>query len=73
METVKARAGDTLEQLVYRALGRQDDEALTAVLDVNSGLADHGLVLPAGLVVNLPDMAEEPAVTQLKRLQELWD
>lgn len=39
-------------------LRRQDGQVLELVLDANIGLADLGPVLPAGVEVTLPDIAE---------------
>lgn len=66
---MKARAmqGDTLDLLCWRTLGRTDIVEATLVL--NPGLAHHGPVLPAGLLVDLAT----PAAAPLKPTINLWD
>lgn len=66
---MKARAmqGDTLDLLCWRALGRTDN--VEATLNLNPGLADHGPVLPTGLLVELAT----PATTNTRTTVSLWD
>lgn len=40
-----------------------------AVLEANPGLADHGPVLPQGLVVNMPEAQPAPQ----RQMVNLWD
>ena len=44
--------------------------AVEAVLDANPGLADRGPVLPAGLVVELPEL---PAESRESGTVRLWE
>jgi phage tail protein X len=69
VKQVKSRAGDTVGLLLFKHLGRDDDVAEQAVFDVNPGLASYGPVLPAGVDVIIPDIAQ-PEVT---RVQRSWD
>lgn len=53
--------GDTADLIAYRTLGRTAG-ATEALLALNPGLAAAGPILPAGIVVELPRLAEpEPA------------
>jgi len=61
MRRVRTIAGDSANLLIYRELGRADDEAEEAFWLVNEGLAEHGPALPAGLWVNLPELPQRPA------------
>lgn len=61
MRRVRTIAGDTANLLLYRELGRSDDDAEEAFWRANVGLAEHGVALPSGLAVNLPELAERPA------------
>lgn len=61
MRRVRTIAGDTANVLLFRELGRSDDEAEEALWLVNPGLAEYGSALPAGLWVNLPELASKPA------------
>ncbi|WP_028965382.1 tail protein X [Sphingomonas phyllosphaerae] len=70
-ETVTARTGDTLDELVWRtcALGPAD---LPGVIALNPGIADAGPVLPAGTIVIVPPAPTTPA-TPTRDLIQLWD
>lgn len=62
---VRARAGETLDALVWRVVGTS---AVEPVLEANPGLAALGTLLPEGLAVALPAAAaapSEPSVPQL--------
>lgn len=63
----RAKAGDVLDDVCRRHYGRND--MLTAVLTANKGLAAIGPVMPAGLLITLPD-APIPVATATLRL---WD
>lgn len=59
MATARSRAGDTVNGLLYRATGRADDDAEEALWALNPNLLDYGPVLPVGVVVTLPDLADD--------------
>ncbi|STQ93481.1 Phage Tail Protein X [Janthinobacterium lividum] len=67
---VRTRQHDTVDALVWRYLG---DGAgyVEQALALNPALARYGAVLPAGLVVTLP----EPAIStaQAADIVQLWD
>lgn len=67
--TVLAQAGETVDQLVWRTLGRAAP-AVEAVLAANPGLADLGSFLPRATPVVIPLGADAPAPA---RLVQLWD
>lgn len=67
---VRAQQHDTVDALVWRYLG---DGAgyVEQTLELNPGLAQHGAVLPSGLIVTLPEpVASSSAVVDLV---QLWD
>ncbi|WP_025808314.1 tail protein X [Pseudomonas chlororaphis] len=68
-EQRRTQQHDTVDALCWRHYGRTAG-VVEAVLDANPGLADHGAVLPAGLLVTLPELrtaaSERPMVN-------LWD
>lgn len=68
-EQRRTQQHDTVDALCWRHYGRTAG-VVEAVLDANPGLADHGAVLPAGLLVILPELQtaapERPMVN-------LWD
>ena len=63
------RAGDTVDLITYRQYGVADASYVVMVLEANPGLAEYGPVLPAGLIVSLPDYT--PA-TEVKDAVTLW-
>ena len=67
---VRTQQYDTVDGLVWRYLG---DGAgyVEQTLEINPGLAQHGAVLPSGLLVTLP----EPVVSagQANGIVQLWD
>ena len=66
---VQAQQHDTVDALCWRYLGTTLD-VVEQTLELNPGLADHGPVLPHGLVVELPQAAPAPAA---KPTTKLWD
>lgn len=66
---VRTNQNDTVEALCWRHYGRT--AAVTeAVLEANPGLADHGPILPQGLVVNMP---EAQTSAPQRQMVQLWD
>ncbi len=63
------RAGEMLDLICHQHYGLQSG-AVEAVLAANPRLADHGPVLPDGLVITLPDLAQPRREEQLI---SLWD
>lgn len=66
---VAALAGESLDALIWRALGRSGDVE-ERVLAATPGLAAIALALPAGHSVALPDL--DPGPPQVDLIQ-LWD
>lgn len=65
---VRTQQNDTVDLLCWRYLQRTQGTVEATYL-LNPGLADHGPILPAGLVVTLP----EPTTTSTRRTVALWD
>lgn len=63
----KTQRGDMLDAICHRYYGERK-KAVEAVLEANPGLVNSGLVLPAGVLLVLPDLG--PAET--KRIA-LWE
>ncbi len=61
--------GDMLDAVCRLHYGPRPG-AVEAVLAANPGLADRGPVLPAGVRIELPELAETPASSGAVRL---WD
>lgn len=66
---VRAQQHDTVDALCWRHL-RQTRDVVEQTFALNPGLADHGPILPHGLVVELPQAAAAPAPTPTVKL---WD
>lgn len=69
MQQFRTSEGDTVELIAWKYYGTQAGQVVEQLLVANPGLADRGPVLPAGVVVNLPDM---PTAGQSKGVK-LWD
>lgn len=63
MRRVRSMAGDSVNLLLYRELGRCDDTVEEALWRLNPSLAELGPVLPAGIWVVLPEIDSKPMVT----------
>ncbi len=70
MRRVRTIAGDTVNLLLYRELGRADDDAEAAFWLLNEDLVSHGPVLPAGLRVVLPELQEQ---AKTPAIVSAWD
>lgn len=64
MRRVRSIAGDSVNLLLYRELGRCDDAAEETLWRLNSELAEYGPVLPAGVWVIVPEMQARPAAVR---------
>lgn len=69
MQTYITKDGDTADYIAWKYYGNQDAGTVETMLYANKGLAERGPVLPAGLVINLPEITT-PATTQGIKL---WD
>ena len=65
----RTRDGDVLDAICYRHYG-ETNGYVEAVLAANLGLADKPPVLPAGLIIVLPDLPRLPPRQPVLRL---WD
>lgn len=65
---VRAQQGDTLDALCWRHLGATRG-VVERALQLNPGLAAHGPILPQGLPIELPEIAEPPTMPTVN----LWD
>ena len=69
MTTYRTSDGDVIDAVCRRYYGREAG-AVEAVLEANPGLADLGPVLPAGVLVTLPDL---PRPLETIPTVKLWD
>ncbi|MCW7550919.1 tail protein X [Photorhabdus sp. APURE] len=63
-----AQQNDTVDALCWRHYGRTQG-VTERVLAANPGLAEHGVILPHGMVVEMP----EAMPTAIKPTLQLWD
>lgn len=66
---VRTNQNDTVDVLCWRIYGRTAG-VTEAVLEANPGLADHGPILPQGLVVNMP---EAQTTAPQRQMVQLWN
>lgn len=64
MRKVRSIAGDSINLLLYRELGRCDDAAEETLWRLNPGLAEFGPVLPAGVWVIVPELDARPSAAR---------
>ncbi|SEI12703.1 tail protein X [Pseudomonas asplenii] len=70
MRRARSMAGDSVNLLLYRELGRCDDVVEEALWRLNPRLAEYGAVLPAGVWVILPEVeARAPSAAPVSA----WD
>lgn len=67
--SVRTQQNDSVDALCWRHYGRTAG-VTEAVLAANPGLADHGPLLPQGLVVNMP---EAQASAPQRQMVNLWN
>lgn len=63
------REGDTADLIAWKHYGRLEGRMVERLLEANPGLADHGPILPAGVSVQLPEVAPQDKVDGVR----LWD
>ncbi|MGJ3439626.1 tail protein X [Pseudomonas sp. Je.1.5.c] len=66
-EQLRTQQNDTVDAICWRHYGRTAG-VVEAVLDANPGLADRGAVLPAGVLVTLPELQTTAPERQMVNL-----
>lgn len=64
----RSKEGETVDLIVWRYYGRQNELLVERVLEENPGLADYGPILPEGVRIALPEVAEEQSTESVR----LW-
>lgn len=62
--------GDTIDEIAYRYYGSTKNQVVERILEANSRLADHTPILPAGVLIELPET--QPTVVKSRQVK-LWD
>jgi phage tail protein X len=65
---IRTLQGDTVDSICWRFYSRTTGMT-EAVLLANPGLAEKGTVIPAGLLIDMPEITAEPT----QPLIQLWD
>ncbi|MEY0512938.1 tail protein X [Providencia manganoxydans] len=65
---IRTVQGDTVDGLCWRFYGRTTGMT-EAVLLANPGLAEKGAIIPAGLLIDMPEVTAQPT----QPLIQLWD
>jgi phage tail protein X len=64
---------DRIDKICERAYGKTEDGVVEFVMKSNPDLLHHGIVLPMGLTVYLPNLPEKQKGTKQIRQIYLWD
>lgn len=65
----RTKQGDTADYIAWKHYGTTERRVVENLLAANHGLADMGPVLPAGVLVSLPEMDKTETVKGIR----LWD
>lgn len=63
------REGDTIDYIAWKHYGTQVGRVVEQLTEANPGLADLGPTLPAGVVIDLPELEASALVEGVR----LWD
>lgn len=69
MKTIYAIQNDTVDAICWRFYGRSSG-VVEAVLTANPNLAQHGVFIPMGTPIHLPDIQSQQ---NTKQSIQLWD
>lgn len=69
MTTYTTSEGDTADLIAWNYYGSTSGKQVERLLEANAGLADYGPLLPAGLVIKLPEAQKNNDVRGVR----LWD
>jgi phage tail protein X len=68
---VRSRDRDTLGDIAWLKLQRDDDETEQLIYDLNPHLHQFGRVLPAGVIIELPELTSTTA-TEADEQVTVW-
>jgi len=63
------KTGDTLDEIAYRYYGNTNNKVVERILEVNFGISQYEALLPAGVLVELPEVKQSTETRKVK----LWD
>lgn len=67
--TYMTKDGDVADDIAWNYYGTRDGLVVEQMLSANKGLSDYGPILPAGVIVTLPDITVQNTNQSVK----LWD
>jgi phage tail protein X len=67
------RQDESLDAVIFRALGRVDAPLLAATYQLNKGLANLALKLPTGTAILLPNATALSTLAPQKNPTRLWE
>lgn len=70
MTEYTAKQGDTVDLICWKFYGTTRGGVVEAVYEANRGLAGIGLYIPAGTVIQLPELAAPAVVSDVIHI---WD
>ncbi|MBT0886299.1 MULTISPECIES: tail protein X [Acinetobacter] len=69
MAQYSTKDGDTLDEIAYRYYGSTDNQVVENIIDANFGITDYPPILPAGVLIELPEAKQSIEKQKVK----LWD
>jgi len=63
---------DRIDRICDARYGSADNGVVEKILQLNPGLEDHGILLPAGITIDLPEIPTKSSVQVIKQIY-LWD
>lgn len=63
------KTGDMLDEIAYQYYGNTNNKVVERILDANFGLSQYEALLPAGVLIELPEVKQTIDTRKVK----LWD
>ncbi|WP_110974780.1 tail protein X [Acinetobacter sp. WCHAc060042] len=63
------KAGDMLDEIAYLYYGNTNNKVVERILEVNFGISQYDALLPAGVLIELPEVQQSTETRKVK----LWD
>ena len=69
MAQYATKDGDTLDKIAYRYYGNTNNKVVENIIEANFGITDYPAILPAGVLIELPEVTQSTEKQKVK----LWD
>lgn len=69
MAQYSTKDGDTLDEIAYHYYGNTNNKVVENIIEANFGITDHPSILPAGILIELPEVKQSTEKQKVK----LWD